>query len=118
MTKAHLVECCPCERIRNAGAAILVGMAVLVWGLAASAQQSVPIEADAIISNTEDFPRAKLLSLVKPGVAMIRARGWRCDSISSIQPFMFSRGFTFVCNRFNYRYEFRDRGGRWIVELK
>lgn len=101
-----------------AGIVLLGSMGLVLWGSSALAQRSVPIEADAIISDTKDFPRSKLLSLVEPGAAMIRARGWRCDSISSISPFIFSRGFTFVCNRFNYTYEFRDRGGRWIVELK
>ena len=96
----------------------LLTVGILAGGSPVLAQQTVPIESNAIISDTKDYPRAKLLNLVKPGVAMIRARGWRCDSISSIRPFMFSRGFTFVCNRFNYEYEFRDRGGRWVVELK
>lgn len=86
--------------------------------LAAPVQaQSVPIESDAIISNTSDFPRSKMLSLVEPGVGMIRAMGWRCDSVSAIRPYLMSRGFTMVCNRFSYTYNFSDRGGNWVVEL-
>lgn len=82
------------------------------------AAQSVPIEDDEIVSDTKDFPRSVMLSLVDPAVGMIRAMGWRCDSISAIRPFIFSRGFTVVCNRFNYEYEFEDRGGNWVVELQ
>lgn len=80
--------------------------------------QSVPIEADAIISDTKDFPRATLLGLVDPAVGMIQARGWRCDSISVIRPFLLSRGFTVICNRFSYEYDFTDKGGNWVVELQ
>lgn len=74
----------------------------------------VPIEHDAIVGE----PRGQHLPLVKPAVKMIRAMGWRCDSISSVQRHLFSRGFTVVYNRFAYEYEFKDRGGRWVVILK
>ena len=101
-----------------AGVAVLACIGLAAWSADALAQSPVPIEADALITDTDDWPRSKMLSLAKPGVTMIRARGWRCDSLSAIQPFAFSRGFSITCNRYNYRYEFRDRGGRWIVELK
>ena len=91
---------------------------LLAFASAAFAEQSVPIEPDAMISDTEDWPRSKLLRLVDPGVAMIRAMGWRCDSISVIRPFLFSVGFTIVCNNFRYEYDFEDRGGNWVVELQ
>ena len=96
--------------------------AIIVVALLVCAQpifaQSVPIEDDAMISDTDDFPREFLLTLVDPGVGAIRARGWRCDSISAIRPHIFSVGFTFVCNGFRYEYEFKDRGGNWTVTLK
>ncbi|MCE8523348.1 hypothetical protein KBY24_20090 [Ruegeria pomeroyi] len=87
-------------------------------GATIASAQSVPIEPGAIISDTKDFPRSKLLSLIDPGVNMIRAYGWRCDSISAIRPFVFSRGFTIVCNSFNYEYDISDKGGNWVVELQ
>ena len=90
---------------------------VFISGSTLSAQ-SAPIERDAVISDTSDFPRAKMISLIDPAVGMIRARGWRCDSISAIRPFMFSRGFTVTCNHFNYKYDLSDKGGNWVVELK
>lgn len=84
----------------------------------AAQAQSVPIESEAMISDTTDFPRAKLISLIDPGVGLIRANGYRCDSISAVRPFLFSRGFTIVCNNFNYEYDISDKGGNWVVELQ
>lgn len=83
-----------------------------------SIAQTVPIESDAVISDTSDMPRSKMIALIDPAVTMIRAYGWKCDSISAIRPFIFSRGFTVVCNRFNYTYDLSDKGGNWVVELK
>ena len=96
----------------------LAGLLIALGSMGGAAAQSIPIEGNAIISDTKDFPRSKLLKLVEPGVGMIRAMGWRCDSLSAIRPHIFSVGFTMVCNGFRYEYEFSDRGGNWIVELQ
>jgi hypothetical protein len=74
--------------------------------------QSIPVESDAIMSKNAP------LALIDPAVGLIRANGWRCDSVSSLVPFVMSRGFTIVCNRFAYKYELEDRGGRWVATLK
>jgi hypothetical protein len=74
--------------------------------------QSIPIEPDAIIN--KDAPRAA----IDPAVGMIRAKGWRCESVSAMIPFIMSRGFSLTCNRFSYKYEIEDRGGNWEVTLK
>lgn len=87
-------------------------------GSGAVLAQSAPIESNAIISDTADFPREKLIGLIEPAVGMIRGYGYRCDSISAIRPFVFSRGFTVVCNNFNYEYDLSDKGGNWVVELQ
>ncbi|WP_439357885.1 hypothetical protein [Bradyrhizobium sp. DASA03007] len=58
------------------------------------------------------------LSIVDPAVALIRSNGWRCDSVSSLVPFVMSRGFTINCNHFRYAYELADRGGNWVATLK
>ncbi len=50
--------------------------------------------------------------------AMVRLYDYRCDSISSAQPWVLSHGFTLVCNRFRYEYEIQDKGGHWIVTVK
>lgn len=93
-------------------------LAIIICTASPLAAQSVPLEPGAMISDTQDFPRSKLLSLIDPGVGMIRAYGWHCDSISAVRPFIFSRGFTIVCNNFNYTYDISDKGGNWVVELK
>jgi len=80
--------------------------------------QSTPIEPDAMISGTSDFPKQQLIGLIDPAVGMIRASGYRCDSISVVRPFILSRGFTVLCNNFRYEYDFSDRGGNWVVELQ
>jgi len=72
---------------------------------------SVPIEPDAVMSNGISQ------EVIDPAVAMIVMHGWRCDSVSALRPFLMSRGFTIVCNRFSYTYNFEDRGGRWEVTL-
>ena len=80
--------------------------------------QKTPLERDAIVSNTKDLPRATMVGLIDPAVGMIRARGWRCDSVSAIQQMILGDGFSVVCNQYRYRYEFKDRGGNWEVQLK
>ena len=91
----------------------LLGTAALLATSAAFAQ-SVPIEKDAIITKVDGMDLTKV---IEPAVGMIRAHGWRCDSISAMRPFLMSRGFTVVCNGFSYEYEFEDRGGNWVVTL-
>ncbi len=49
---------------------------------------------------------------------MIRIYGWRCDNVSAVTKFAFSRGFHVYCNNFNYGYDIKDRGGNWVVTLK
>ena len=94
-----------------------IATVILIMCAAPAFAQSIPVENGAMISDSSDFPRARLMSLIDPGAAMIRAMGWRCDSISALRPFIMSRGFTMVCNNFNYTYNFSDEGGNWIVEL-
>lgn len=49
--------------------------------------------------------------------SLVKAYGYRCDSISSFLPHNFSRGFTLRCNNFSYKYLIEDKGGRWTVTL-
>ena len=97
---------------------LILSTALIALSVGPSIAQSVTIESGAMISNTADYSRSKLLSLADPGAGMIRAMGWRCDSVSVIRPYMMSRGFTMVCNNFSYTYNFSDKGGNWVVELK
>lgn len=92
---------------------LIVAVATL-WPVSAAWSQSAPFEADAIIDHSSgiNFP-----SLVEPAVGMIRASGWRCDSISAMLPFLIHRGFSVTCNHNRYTYNFEDKGGNWVVSL-
>ena len=81
------------------------------------ATSTTPIEKNAVISEVK-YSRSDMLKLIDAMVPMVTARGWRCDSVSSASPWMFSTGFSLKCNRYRYKYEFEDRGGRWVVILK
>ncbi len=77
----------------------------------------VRIEPDAVIG--EDMQKFDNLQEVLNAFAlMIRLRGWKCDSISAARRFVFSRGFTVICNDYAYEYEIKDRGGNLVVTLE
>ena len=50
--------------------------------------------------------------------SVIRANGYRCDTVDSIQVFMNRNGYHVFCNNFAYHYEVADMGGYWYVKLK
>lgn len=51
-------------------------------------------------------------------IALIRLRGYRCDTINAARPFLFSgSGYVLDCDGFRYRYTIEDRGGRWTVTV-
>ena len=62
---------------------------------------------DARIKNKNKF--------ILAAVSMIRARGYRCDSVSAIRGWFTKPGYTVVCNSSRYEYELEDRGGNWVV---
>lgn len=71
----------------------------------------VPIEPDAVISPklSQDF------ELMSELAHFVRASGYRCDSVSALEPLPPSRGFKLVCNRSNYRYAIENKDGRSTV---
>lgn len=78
--------------------------------------QSVPVEPDAIIaSNVRDLDNRQ--AVLDKLVGLIRARGWKCDSISSARKHVFSRGFDVSCDGFAYSYAAEDKGGTWVARL-
>lgn len=85
--------------------------ALLVFSSTSSSAQSVPIESDAIISDRVTKKQINAL------VALVQLYGYRCDSVSSVVPFVWSYGFNVVCNRFRYDYDVEDKGGTWVVTL-
>jgi hypothetical protein len=80
--------------------------------------QNVPIEPDAYLSPPDTVPRSQLLAAMDASVALIRASGWRCDTISGFRVLLWETGYNIHCNQFRYHYEVKDRGGRWVAELK
>jgi len=70
---------------------------------------TVPIEPDAVI-----YPQlAQNFELMSELAHFVRASGYRCDSISALEPR--PGGFKLVCNRSNYKYAIEDKNGRSIV---
>jgi hypothetical protein len=78
------------------------------------AAPSVPIEPDAVLyaELSQDF------DLMFELTHFVRASGYRCDSISALQPLPLSRGFKLVCNRFNYKYAIENKDGRSTVTVE
>ena len=68
-----------------------------------------PIENDAVISEQMN---PELISAVAD---VVKAFGYRCDSVSSARPLRSEDGFAIVCNNYRYSYELRDIGGNWRV---
>lgn len=91
-------------------------VATVLWSTASSAQD-VRLEPDALLGS-EIKKHSNRQAVLNALARMIRLKGWRCDSISVARKFLFSRGFTVICNRFAYEYEVKDRGGRWVVTLE
>ena len=73
-----------------------------------------PVEPEAVISDgleTEEF--------VDLAVKLIRANGWRCDSLSAMRPFLWGgSGMVVYCNSYRYGYEIADKGGVPVVTMK
>lgn len=97
---------------------ILVTVILLNATGMAFAAELTPFEKDASIRTNDVYDEDQLRKLAVIGAEMAHLRGWKCDSISSFSPFVFSRGFTLNCNGFRYTYELLDKGGNWVIELK
>ena len=73
---------------------------------------SASIERNAQIVNGVTQEQAKAAA------ELVRAFGYRCDSVSAFMPFALSHGFRLTCNNNRYAYELKDVGGRWQVTVK
>jgi hypothetical protein len=74
--------------------------------LPAATPGGIPIEKDAVLSDHA----ADTLSLIDRAMMVVKANGYRCDSVSAFHPYVFSIGVELVCNRFAYTYDFEDKG--------
>ena len=72
----------------------------------------VRIETDAAIDR---YVNAELL---RATVAVVRAHGNTCDSVSAFRHWSSTRGMTLKCNIYRYEYELEDHGGKWKMTVK
>jgi hypothetical protein len=72
-----------------------------------------PVERDADIDSTLK-DETKLISGL---VGLVRAHGYRCDTISAVKTFSTSKGFKLACDRFGDKYDIMDRGGQLVVTV-
>jgi hypothetical protein len=73
-----------------------------------------PVEPDAVI-------HAELrqdVELMFELVHYVRASGYRCASISGLQPLSYSKGFKLVCDHFSFRYAIEEKDGRTTVTVQ
>lgn len=89
-------------------------LAICIQAIGIQAAQAVPIEKDAILSNSVKND-SNLLNIM---AMLIRANGYSCSSISGAHPMSFTKGYTVSCNQFRYSYKILDKGGNWVVELR
>lgn len=77
------------------------------------AEKKIPIEEDAQIYE-EIKDKNDLIQALANAVNLY---GYKCDSISAARPFIMSRGYILVCNRYAYEYKIEDKGGRMIITV-
>jgi hypothetical protein len=75
---------------------------------------TVSVEPDAVIHPQLSQDSDLMSELAR----FVRASGYRCDSISALEPFPSSDGFTLVCNRFSYKYAIENKNGRSTVTVE
>ncbi len=75
-----------------------------------------PVEDEAVVSDMYNDAGVA----IDDAVELVRNAGYRCNSVSSLIPFVFSplTGGTLKCEHYRYTYEIEDKGGRWIVTVK
>ena len=81
-------------------------LAALMFSATVSA---VNIERDANIGTSVEHATV--------AAQLIKAFGYRCDSISSIRGALRGGGHIVHCNGYRYEYHIYDRGGRYTVKV-
>lgn len=79
----------------------------------------IAIAATPIDTNSVIFPEFKSSpERLEALVRLVKAHGYRCDSVSVAKTMAWGNGFVLICNRTRYEYEIEDKGGRWQVTVK
>ncbi len=76
-----------------------------------TALADAPIEPDAI-GVDQHHPE-----VVQALTTLVHISGYRCDSVSAVVKYVWGSGYTLTCNQFQYTYEVKDVGGRFVVEV-
>lgn len=82
---------------------------MILLGAIPALAQAIPVEDRAV------FPAAKDRDIAIAAARLVRAEGYRCDSISGGRPFFTSYGFRLTCNEFRYTYDLEDKGRGWTI---
>jgi hypothetical protein len=80
--------------------------------------EGTQVEPRAVIYSDDQTPLAERLKAAREAASLVRANGYRCESISAFRPFLWGNGYNLVCNEFRYEYDVEDKGGRWQVTVK
>ena len=106
---------CPCGDHRH-----LAGVSHLNSSdkLPSATPEGTPVEPRAVIYIDDETKIAVMLNAAGEAAGLVRANGYRCDSISGFRPFLSGNCYNLVCNEFRYEYDIEDKGGRWEVTVK
>lgn len=47
----------------------------------------------------------------------IQNKGYSCNKVDKVHPFILSRGYSVYCDGYSYHYEVADKGGNWEVTV-
>lgn len=102
--------------------AAIIGIAVFIGRTPATTTGAPAVSAASSISPLFE-PDAKMNPPITADglkflVAVIRASGWQCDSVSRTIGMVTENGATVYCNQHRYSYDVWDRGGRWVAQVK
>lgn len=86
--------------------------------LPSATSEGTPVEPRAVIYIDDETKIAVMLNAAGEAAGLVRANGYRCDSISGFRPFLSGNCYNLVCNEFRYEYDIEDKGGRWEVTVK
>ena len=92
-----------------------ISFIALIFGCATQAL-GAPLEKDAIY--TGDWSREYAQVIADELSGLVRVRGYRCNTVSNLQRWVFSPGFDLSCNNFAYKYEIAYRDERWVITRK
>ena len=101
-----------------AAALLVLGPSAWAGAMAAESLLEPGVRIDEQILEMEE---TKAAEMVHAAVMVVRAHGYRCDSVSQIglRSRFLSRAWYAIalsCNRFRYSYWLEDIGGRWVAK--